>query len=70
MNMPQTPNLDAIDDYAELTDMMNAFERLAAYCRHKAAAIMLRQSGHVDLALKREAYCDRLYGQLPEWARW
>lgn len=40
------------------------------YTANKATAVGLRLAGKVAEALQYEAICDRLYAELPEFARW
>jgi hypothetical protein len=54
----------------ELRELGASLEMLANYCRIKAAAMSHREAGRLDIALRLESWCDRIYSQLPEWARW
>lgn len=62
-------NLDCMapDDLAEA---QRAMTTLAAYAGLKCHAMQFRARGMVEDALRAEADCDRLYGQLPEDWRW
>ena len=40
------------------------------YCWNKATAMGLRSSGRVQQAIVYERICERIYGNLPAWARW
>lgn len=62
-------NLDCMapDDLAEV---QRAMTTLAAYAGLKCHAMQFRARGMVEDALRAEADCDRLYGQLPEDWRW
>lgn len=60
-------NLDCMapDDLAEV---QRAMTTLAAYAGLKCHAMQFRERGMVEDALRAEADCDRLYGQLPaDW---
>jgi len=43
---------------------------LTHYAANKAIAMGLRVAGMIADALRYEAICDRLYKELPEFARW
>ena len=43
---------------------------VAQYARLKAGAMRDRANGNVQSALTQESWCDRIYAQLPEWAKW
>lgn len=43
---------------------------LANYAMNKAVAMQCRVDGNVAVAIDYEAICDRIYAELPEWARW
>lgn len=45
-------------------------KKLAEYALQKSAAMRYRESGKIDPALRHEKECDRIYNELPEWARW
>lgn len=47
-----------------------ATKLLCGYANSKAMAMRVRAEGQIDLALKYEAVCERLYKLLPEFARW
>lgn len=65
------PNLDDFSiDSADFNSAANVFEEYAKYLRLKGSAIEFRRYGHVDDALQLERRADRLYRNLPEWARW
>lgn len=64
------PNLDGIDNPKELEAIAQVLHTLAFYARKKATAIRTRLSGEINIALKSEKNCDRLYNKLPQWARW
>lgn len=46
-----------------------ATRKLAAYASNKAAAMLCREMGNVSYALDYERICDRLYEELPAFAR-
>lgn len=48
---------------------LKATNALANYAANKAEAIELRREGDIRLALMYEAFCDRIYNELPDWAR-
>ncbi len=73
----ETPNLDcelSLDELKIFTgvegfsDSIN--EDLKRYASAKAAAIEARLAGHIESALRYESACDRIYSNLPEYARW
>ena len=43
---------------------------LRSYALHKASAICFRLAGEIPQAVADEQTCERIYGQLPVWARW
>lgn len=43
---------------------------LATYAKSKAEAMMLRESGEINAALRLELNCDRIYGKLPQNLKW
>lgn len=62
-------NLDDLND-DDLHDAIGTFEQLASYCRLRLAARDVRRVGRVDMALRLEADAERIYLNLPEWAKW
>ena len=65
----EVPNLDCqFPD--ELEALAPVLEKLANYSHLKAQAMRHREAGRIDIALRLESWCDRIYSQLPEWARW
>jgi len=65
------PNLDdASMDAADYEVLADTLRKLAMYATSKAAAIGFRKSGNIASALQHEARLERLYDDLPEWARW
>ena len=49
---------------------VQALGRLAGYAANKATAMRCRERGRIQEALGYESICDRIYDDLPEWARW
>ena len=49
---------------------LRAARTLKNYAANKATAMGLRLAGKIADALRYEAICERLYGQLPDFARW
>ena len=49
---------------------VRAARTMKNYAANKATAMGLRLAGKVSTAMAYEAICDRLYKQLPEFARW
>ena len=47
-----------------------ATANLASYASNKATAMRCRERGDVEVALMYEGICDRIYKQLPTFARW
>jgi len=43
---------------------------LALYAEQKAEAMKHRASGNIERALMHERSCERIYAELPEFARW
>jgi len=39
------------------------------YCSNKATAMVFRMDGDIPQALKHEGICDRIYQDLPKWAK-
>lgn len=48
---------------------VEATTNLRNYAWNKATAITLRLDGQIDTAITYENICDRIYRELPEWAR-
>jgi hypothetical protein len=65
-------NVPSLDGQSEddLASLRSAFSRLADYCDLKRTAMRHRKAGRIDRALTFEASADRVYQQLPPWARW
>jgi hypothetical protein len=63
-------NLDATNNPDDVAAMVPVYRTLARYCDHKAVAMVLRKQGRVAEAQPYEALADRVYQQLPQWARW
>ena len=67
----EVPNLDGLSiNPADLYTAASVFGQLAAYAGHKADAMKHRMAGDIECATAHEKNCDRIYRQLPEWARW
>jgi hypothetical protein len=73
----ELPNLDAIIEPSQVTAMRKEFERfevifrlLKQYCQWKEDAMTHRLAGKIVTAKLYELQCDRIYKQLPEWAKW
>lgn len=49
---------------------LRATRRLRTYADYKALAMSLRERGQITGALHEEAYCERIYNNLPAFARW
>jgi hypothetical protein len=63
------------NDAADLFDgrhvgYIRAAKSCANYASNKAAAIDCRLRGHINNALDYERICDRIYDELPAFARW
>jgi hypothetical protein len=63
-----TPNLDCLEP-EQLKSLAKVFQTLAHYCVQKSAAIRYRRAGYIDSALRCESNTDKLYKELPNWAR-
>ncbi len=44
--------------------------QLRCYAINKAVAMSLRLEGNIKVALEYEAICDRIYKDLPQYAKW
>lgn len=67
----EVPNLDdASVDPADLDNIATVLRLLADYAEIKANAMRYRLEGDILTAVRLERSCQRLYGKLPEWARW
>jgi len=51
-------------------DAMKATKELSKYAGGKATAFYSRQEGKIAFAMQYESLCDKIYEQLPEFARW
>jgi hypothetical protein len=49
---------------------VQASNDLAAYASNKATAMSCRRRGDITAAQLYESICDRVYAELPEFARW
>jgi len=69
--MFDVPNLDDLSvDPAELREAAVVLEKLARYARKKATAMETRMAGNIPAAMVHEVLLERIYKDLPEWARW
>lgn len=50
--------------------IMQAYKDLRAYAWNKSTAMLCRERGDVPTALSYEKICDRIYDELPEFAKW
>lgn len=55
---------DRQENYVRIT------KQLGNYAANKATAMRCRSEGRIQAALTYEGICDRIYGELPEFARW
>lgn len=65
----EIPNLDCLSEN-DLIDLEPVMRELAEYCKYKSAAMRWRKEGYVGQARAYEDTCDRIYKNLPEWAKW
>jgi hypothetical protein len=49
---------------------VKAFHDLQCYASNKATAIQCRQRGDIQTAQIYESICERIYSQLPDYAKW
>jgi hypothetical protein len=49
---------------------IRATSKLACYASNKATAMTCRLDGRIDTALMYEGIADRIYNELPDWAKW
>jgi hypothetical protein len=49
---------------------VRVFKDLGSYASNKATAMGLRADGQIERAQEYERICERIYQNLPEWARW
>ena len=49
---------------------LRATELLRTYALRKASAICYRLAGEIKRAMVDEQECERIYAQLPAWAKW
>jgi hypothetical protein len=52
------------------TGYIRATQLLRDYAMNKAVAVKCRPEGKIMAAMKYEDICERIYKELPEWARW
>lgn len=43
---------------------------LMAYTWNKSTAMRLRTEGKIDIAIKYEKICEKIYNKLPDYAKW
>lgn len=55
---------------SELAKAHSSASTTREYALRKADAMEDRMLGRIQQALDTEGSCDRLYGRLPEWAKW
>lgn len=55
---------------ARLRGYVSATHALGAYASNKSAAIACRRRGDIKAAGVYETICDRIYSELPSFARW
>lgn len=65
----EVPNLDGLDE-SELVALEKVFSCLGRYTHSKVVAMRYRVVGAIEDALNVERYCDQIYKELPDWARW
>lgn len=49
---------------------VRAMKDLVCYARNKEMAMRCRLRGEIQTALRYEEICDRIYSELPDWAKW
>jgi len=57
-------------DAPSATGIVHACIGYRNYAWNKLTATQLRLDGKVNSALSYEAICDRIYAELPAWAKW
>jgi hypothetical protein len=55
---------------SQLMDLQGQIQEIANYAEAKANAMELREKGNVKLALVYDAICEKVYFNLPAWAKW
>lgn len=64
-------NLDCLTtDADEMDSVAHALKLLAAYAKWKADAMRARAAGDIAYAVALERHLERMYADLPEWAKW
>ncbi len=67
----ESVNMDcATTDPTDLEEYAATLKELVSYAHNKAAAMRFRIKGDLMTAANLEKICDRIYDELPEWARW
>jgi shikimate 5-dehydrogenase len=65
------PNLDdASTEFGDYDNLADTLKLLAQYAKNKGDAMYARGAGGITRALDLEAKNERIYRQLPKWARW
>jgi hypothetical protein len=64
LSLAETPNLDAINDPAEMKRIGEAFEKPSAYCYARQQAMIFRLAGYIATAQDQEVACELLYAQI------
>jgi hypothetical protein len=49
---------------------IEATKDIANYCWNKLTAMRCRKEGHINRAMMYEEICDKIYKELPEYAKW
>ena len=64
--------IETIPNYASTAPTGRLFvaKTLRNYCSNKATAMECRERGWIATAIQYEDICERLYNELPGWARW
>ncbi len=66
----EVPNLDCMLDPEDLHAMAHVLAALSNYASWKSKAMTSRADGLINTALYCERQCNRIYEELPTWARW
>jgi hypothetical protein len=70
--MPDEPGIPNLDDCwnSDREKYAVVFAALADYCTIKSLASAHRAAGRIDIGTQCEKECERIYNELPKWARW
>lgn len=49
---------------------VSAFKNIRHYCSNKAVAMRCRARGEITTAQQYESICERIYNELPDYAKW